>query len=301
MDQPKIERLLRLMQMMSGSVDYSIDELAEKLGISYRSVYRYIDTFKSAGFVVGKLSGNVYKLCKMPRTSLDISKLVFFSEEEAYIVNGLINSIDESNTLKADLHRKLAAVYQSTTIAEYVGDKSSAANVETLGEAIKAKKKVWLREYESARSHTVRDRLVEPFDFSGNFVDVWAYDLEHGENRTFKISRIHWVDTTEEGWTEEENHRKGLLDCFRMQGFNQIHVRLELNVRAKNLLLEEYPMARADIKPMQDKWLLDTMVSDLAGVGRFVTGLAQDIRIIDSPELSDYVRDYMINALKGLS
>ena len=32
MDQPKIERMLRLMKMMSGNTNYTIDELAEKLG-----------------------------------------------------------------------------------------------------------------------------------------------------------------------------------------------------------------------------------------------------------------------------
>ena len=54
MDQPKIERLLRLMKMMSGSVNYSIDELSDKLDMSPRTIYRYIDTFKNAGFAVTK-------------------------------------------------------------------------------------------------------------------------------------------------------------------------------------------------------------------------------------------------------
>ena len=31
MDQPKIERPLRLMKMMSGNINYTIDELADKL------------------------------------------------------------------------------------------------------------------------------------------------------------------------------------------------------------------------------------------------------------------------------
>ena len=48
MDQPKISRVLRLMRLMSGPVNYSVDELAEKMETSYRSIYRYIDTFKEA-------------------------------------------------------------------------------------------------------------------------------------------------------------------------------------------------------------------------------------------------------------
>ena len=52
MDQPKIERMLRLMKMLASNKNYTIDDLAERLGLSYRSIYRYIDTFKDSGFVV---------------------------------------------------------------------------------------------------------------------------------------------------------------------------------------------------------------------------------------------------------
>ena len=83
MDQPKIERVLRLMTLMSGSVEYTVDELADKLDTSYRSIYRYIDTFKACGFAVEKVHGNVYRLAKMSPRYPDLDKLVYFSEEEA--------------------------------------------------------------------------------------------------------------------------------------------------------------------------------------------------------------------------
>ena len=117
MEQPKIERLLRLMKMMSGNTNFTVDELAERLGISYRSIYRYIDTFKESGFVVEKLHSNVYKLGKMPKSYVDLKRLIYFSEEEAYIINSLINSLDNTNALKTNLLKKLSAVYNSTSIA----------------------------------------------------------------------------------------------------------------------------------------------------------------------------------------
>ena len=298
MDQPKIERLLRLMKMMSGNTNYTIDELAELLGISYRSIYRYIDTFKESGFVVEKLHSNVYKLGKMPKSYVDLKRLIYFSEEEAYIINSLINSLDNTNALKMNLLKKLSAVYSSTNIANYTYHKESALSIESLGEAIKDKKKVILKNYESGNSHIVSDRLVEPFDFTTNLIDVWCYDLEKKENKVFKISRIGDVRVLEEEWSEEDAHKKSFTDCFRMSGFEQTPVKLEMGIMAKNLLLEEYPLAEKDLKKEGDRWILETMVSDMAGVGRFVIGLAHDIKVIDSPELVEYIRLFVTKHLQ---
>ena len=137
MDQPKIERMLRLMKMMSGNINYTVEELGEKLGISYRSIYRYIDTFKASGFVVEKLQKNVYKLGKMPRSYVDMKSLIYFSEEEAYIIDSLINGLDESNTLKIGLKKKMSAVYNVTTMVNYVHRKEIAESIEMLGQAIR--------------------------------------------------------------------------------------------------------------------------------------------------------------------
>ena len=298
MEQPKIERLLRLMKMMSGNTNFTVDELAERLGISYRSIYRYIDTFKESGFVVEKLHSNVYKLGKMPKSYVDLKRLIYFSEEEAYIINSLINSLDNTNALKTNLLKKLSAVYNSTSIANYTCNKESAISIESLGEAIKERKKVILKNYESGNSHKVSDRLVEPFEFTTNMIDVWCYDLEKKENKVFKISRIGEVRVLEEEWSEEEAHRKSITDCFRMSGFEQTPVKLEMGIMAKNLLLEEYPLAEKDLKKEGDRWILETMVSDMAGVGRFVIGLAHDIKVIDSPELVEYIRLFVTKHLQ---
>lgn len=298
MDQPKIERLLRLMKMMSGNINYTIDELADKLGTSYRSIYRYIDTFKESGFVVEKLHSNVYKLGKMPRTYVDLKNLIYFSEEEAYIVNSLINSLDSTNMLKTNLKKKLSAVYGSTSIINYVQKKELAEHIELLGQAIREKKRVILKSYESSHSHEVSDRFIEPFEFTTNCIDVWGYDLEKKENRVFKISRIGRVSLLDDSWCNEERHEKSKTDCFRISSFKQSRVKLELSIMAKNLLIEEYPLAEKDIRKEGDKWILETMVSGMEGVGRFFLGLAHEIKVLESDELKEYTRKFVERYLK---
>ena len=293
MEQPRVERTLRLMRLMSGNAYLTVEQLAKRLDTSTRSIYRYIDTFKTCGFAVEKIDDSIYRLISMPTGYKDLQKLVYFSEEEARVLTYLIESLDETNSLKSSLYKKLCAVFDTKSIKEYSGTSKNAANVQALGNAMKDRKTVILKDYSSSSSGTVRDRVVEPFEFTNNHIDIWAYDCEKKDVRLFKIARIGWVDILPIDWQHEDEHDKGYLDAFRMQGKAQTHVRLEMTLRAKNLLCEEFPLAEPDITEKDGKYILDTKVSKMEGVGRFVIGLMGDIRVLDSPELVAYINDYI--------
>ena len=292
MEQPRVERTLRLMRLMSGNAYLTVEQLAKRLDTSTRSIYRYIDTFKTCGFAVEKIDDSIYRLISMPSGYKDLQKLVYFSEEEARVLTYLIESLDETNSLKSSLYKKLCAVFDTKSIKEYSGTSKNAANVQALGNAMKDRKTVILKDYSSSSSGTVRDRVVEPFEFTNNHINVWAYDCEKKDVRLFKIARIGWVDILPIDWQHEDEHDKGYLDAFRMQGKTQTHVRLEMTLRARNLLCEEFPLAIPDVTEKGGKFIFDSMVTHMEGVGRFVIGLAKDVRIIDSPELVEYVRSY---------
>lgn len=74
------------------------------------------------------LTGNVHAMGKVGRGLSDFNKLVYFTEE-AYITAELIEGIDNNNVLKRDLQRKLASVYNITSIGNYVGNAACAENV----------------------------------------------------------------------------------------------------------------------------------------------------------------------------
>lgn len=73
MDQPKIERLLRLMMMLTANNRYSVEELADRLETSPRTIYRYIDTFKEAGFLITK-KGECFRIDKKSKYFKDIDR-----------------------------------------------------------------------------------------------------------------------------------------------------------------------------------------------------------------------------------
>ena len=277
--------------MMTSGNRYTVEELADRLDTSYRSIYRYIDTFKEVGFVVHKEQGGVYRLGKESPYFKDISQLIHFTDEEAHIVNQLIGALDDTNMLKQNLRRKLSAVYNCTSLANSIVKGKNAENVNRIIEAIEEHRQVILHDYSSSHTGSKRDRTVEPIAFTTNYVQIWCYDTSDGKTKLFNTARIGEVELLDKEWQHEDEHRCGFIDIFRNMGFEQMRVRLRLGIMAHNLLIEEYPLSERDLTPIDDNhWLLDTKVCNYAGVGRFVMGLFEDIEIVDSPEFVAYLR-----------
>ncbi len=300
MDQPKIERLLRLMKLLTANTTYTVDDLAARLGMSRRTVYRYIDTFREAGFLIRR-TGDFIRIDKESPHFKDISQLVHFTEEEAVILKRAIESIDDTNMIKLNLRRKLYTVYDNKSLANTIVKGKNSSIVHNLVEAIGAERQVVLHDYSSAHGGGVSDRCVEPFSFTTNYVQVWCYDLGDGRCKSFKTSRIGSVEVLDHPWQHVQEHKEGFTDVFRMNGERRTRVRLQLGLRARNLLIEEYPLAERDLhEEGEDRWILDTEVADMAGVGRFTIGLLDDIRLVDSPALADYLRSKYLDRLQSL-
>ena len=295
MDQPKIERMLRLMMLLTANNRYTVEELSSKLDTSIRTIYRYIDTFKEAGFLINK-SGDYFRIDKRSKYFKDISQLVHFTEEEAYILNSAIESIDPTNTIKQNLKAKLASVYDFKMLAECVVKGENARNVNSIIEAIENKKQIILHNYTSAHSRNVSDRLVEPLSFTTNYIQVWAYEVSSGKNKLFKLSRIGSVEVLENDWEFESEHKEGLMDLFRINSFEQIPIKLKLGLRAASLLVEEYPLGEKYLSSAPDDpshFILETNICGYEGVGRFVLGLLDDIEILEGDGLKDFLRERM--------
>lgn len=304
MDQPKIERVLRLMKMMTGNVNYTVEDLAERLETSPRSIYRYIETFKDAGFVVQKVDGGVYRLGKESKYFKSISQLIHFTDEEAHIVNQLIEALDDTNMLKQNLRKKLTSVYNCTSMANSIVKGKNAININHIIEAIEGKRQVVLKNYASSHTGIIRDRLVEPFGFTTNYIQIWCYEPESGMNKLFNTARVGSVEVLQQEWQHTTEHREGYIDIFRMMGFEQKRVQLKVGVMARNLMTEEYPLSERDMTQIDDNhWLLDTQVCNYIGISRFVLGLMSDIEIVDSPEFEQYILkevDHMQSRLREI-
>lgn len=300
MDQPKVERLLRLMMLLTSNRSHTVADLSERLGITGRSIYRYIDTLRGAGFVIKK-DGNYFRIDKSSPYFKEISSLVHFTEEEAWVLKSAIESIDENNLIKQNLKKKLYTVYNYRILAETVSKGKNARNINALVQAMEEEKQVTIRGYSSANSKMVSDRRIEPFAFTTNYIQVWAFDTESGTNKLFKVSRMNRVEVCETTWQSKARHLTAGIDVFRISSSEVLPVRLIMSLRAASLLTEEYPLAEKHLKRINDnRWILETEVCSYEGVGRFVSGLLNEMEKIEPEEFRNFIVKKIESGIKIL-
>ena len=278
------------MRMLASYSSFSVEDIAEKTNYSKSQIYRYIDFLsENDEFDIEKIIPSVYQLESTPKELSDLDNLVYFTEEEAYIVHDFICSLSDGNSLKAGLMKKLKMIMKSTNLSDFNYRKNCASTISLLRKAIGEEKKVLLKHYSSGNSNTIRNRKVEPFEMNGDCSEFWAYDLEDNRNKTFKVERIGKVVVLDESWTGKRHHHTSQSDCFHMSGDQWTHIILSLGTEAMNLIGEEYPSALEDITPKGKRWILDTHVKDMKGVGRFVMGVHDDIEVLEGEPLKEYL------------
>lgn len=178
-------------------------------------------------------------------------------------------------------------------------DKNKAAAISQLQHALSKKLCVVLHNYASSNSGSVKDRLVEAYEVHPDDDLIMCYDRNTASDKklkVFKISRIGWVEIKDdEPWKFPLSHEKINVDAFHMSGNIPIKVSLELDLLAKNLLVEEFPRTKDDLtqnRGNDNQWYYNASVYHIAGIARFYLGLAEHIKILNAPELKAYVQEY---------
>lgn len=160
-----------------------------------------------------------------------------------------------------------------------------------------------MHEYFSPHSGVVSDRMVEPFRLLMNDSEVRCFEISSGKNKTFKVSRIRGgVTVLPDKWKYTSSHMEYFTDIFGFSGEKRYRVKLLMGLFSANLLMEEYPVYKKDFVIVDDRhWLLSLHVCSFQGIGRFVAGLMDDIRIVDSDDFKTYMIEYLQKLTKSAS
>ena len=284
---------LKLLMHLAGKCAYTIDEIARSFEMSSRSVFRYLKKIEEAGFVVEKRSGK-YKLATNSPNYKNLQRLIYFSEEEAYIFYRAVSEIEGGTPIANRLKKKLISLYNFAALQQ--GDyQAETIKVQTITGAMKKQKRLKFIQYRSSHSGEISDRIVEAFDFFDNYQSVWCFDCQDKSVKQFKLSRLARIEAMEESWFFTAKHKEPFVDGFRMSGPNPIAiVELQLSLKAYNLLKEEFPLTEKNITKIDDNsYHLKIPIADYHGIGRFVMGLPGDIVNIAPEEFKVFIKEKM--------
>lgn len=273
----KFLRLLQLINQLYKGPAKTVEQIGEILDVTPRSVYRYFELLELSGFHVKKTSKNQYYIDNM-RDSITTE----LTSEETEFLNKLLSIHGGENKLVGSIKNKLAIVSPEIITSSYITSAKNGMIVEALNEAILTKNQVVLKKYQSVSSQTIADRIVEPIAIDGDYRRVSCFEVASKSNKTFVIERVDNVEILPIKFKHEKHHQKIEKDVFGFglrEDLQKFPVHLELSLKAKILLTEEYPQTAQYIKKQrnQEKYIFKCEVNDMRPVVRFMNGLSKEI------------------------
>lgn len=295
-----LKKELDLLLFLSQNRGYTFEEICEKCKISSRSLYYYIEFFRQAGFIVEK-SGRYYSISRNSEFFTKLYDIVQFTDDEAVLMRDLLDNHPSKTIRMKALKAKLERFYDFKILENEAVQQRYSRVMQRLHEAVKYHKMVRILNYSSPNSHSVKDRVVEPFLFLNNNNDIRCYEYSSKKNKTFRISRMQGVEVLDTEWTHEDMHKAVYTDLFMFSGEERYPITLVLGQLSRNVMLEEYPNSAPCMAERPDgKWLFQTTVCSYLGIGRFVMGLLEDIEVQGDEGFIQYLKDKTANYLKLL-
>lgn len=275
-------KLLRLFQIIAvlKSGHWTIKQLADRFDTSERTIYRYINLLEEVDFLLEKDFENRFFII----TTEDDPSQSQFSIEETKLIKKLIQTGAQDNPLRSSLLKKLSLNSELDSMPRLFLKVRLGQFVDQLAESIRSKHQVILKNYHSANSNEIRDRLVEPIHFGDNYQSIIALDTQDKICKQFKLDRIGEIIEMKNKYQFEDLHQKNQTDIFGFIGDSNTWITLHLSLRAYLLLREEYPLSIPYTERTENGYHFHGPVSNFDGIGRFVLGLMDEIQI-KGPEL----------------
>jgi predicted DNA-binding transcriptional regulator YafY len=291
-EQQKILRVFKLINLLQGNIGKPVHRLAELLETDERTIYRYFKLLEALGFEVVK-EFSKYKIQERPGNPPTMAYSNFSAEESQWL-KGLIESQGKGNLLKDSILQKLQLKSEVKQGSEHLFKANLGRQVDWIGQGISGKKQVWLKEYYSLSSDTVSDRLVEPVGFSTDYENIHAFEVESKSMKMFKIERIGEVVISSESWKYESKHELPEQGLFGFAGKGKYTVKLKLSKKAYQLMLEEHPNARPFMYiKNRNQYYFKGEIPHLPGLARFILGLLGEVRVEEGEEMKAYLKEQL--------
>lgn len=280
----RTERMLVLIALLKYKKRRTIDQLALILDKSTRQIRRDIKSLER----FFDLDYDEYNRPFIFADKNDNGIFINLTDEEMALLAELVEGVN--HRLQDSLKRKL----DKNLFIDFHLKADLARIVNQLRYAIRNKQYILIEGYHGSKDKQPKDVELEPI----NIIDLKylaAYDPAAALNKIYSLERItRGVKVLDKNWNCEEKHRHQQPDIFGIITGEVLPVRIALSSRAHLLLKEEYPRSVQFVHAQDDEhypWIFEGNVYGLQGVGRFVMGLLDEVKILEGNKLVEYINE----------
>lgn len=282
-------RILSLLSLLHRDIYWPVDRLAQRFGTTKRTIYRYLKDLEEMKYTLVKDDQNRYKILPAPGAQI----FPEFDPDEYIFLREIVASARPEHPLRQSILDKINENIQLPVIGGLAAQQVTTNILEIIQQAMQEGVCVGLHDYYSLRSDKISDRVIEPVKLIRGMRYILGIDRDTGQVRQFKIDRIGGAAKLKIKMANTPDFSAWGVDDFYMNGFRGTRVKLGLTMKAANLLCEEHGVDLKSLKKGDDPdfpFTYEATVYGMEGVGRFVMGLIDQVKIYSPERLKTYLR-----------
>lgn len=233
-----------LKDLLESPFQYTKADWVRRFGCSKSTIKEDITELRNVGFEVA--IDRLYRHGIIPnKVSENLKKTLYFTESEFQTLKAQLDLADLSVNQKNLLTSKLENIFDLTRIGGAVYNNVFLQKLNVLIQAEKDKQKVRLKNYYSANTNTVSDRIVEAFRVIPKDDTIYAYEPASDEVKHFKISRFDRIEQLDDDWENEGKHYPTTPDVFSYVSKETVKIYIKLDIAGYNRLIDRFPHTKA--------------------------------------------------------
>lgn len=307
----QLTRHLRIVNLLSGRVGRSLDQLKAELGVTKRTIQRDIAVLEAAGFPVFSESrdGTVYWRVLDPtkeaaELSFNLAELMalYFSRDLLRVLNGspmqtaLDSALEKIGArLPSSGHDLLRRLKQQTAVSVtgWKDYSESSKTIDALNRAIRHRLTIQIQ-HKPLKTPKAQLRAVDPYRlwYPGGGLYLVAYDHAKRAMRTFAVERINHVNTTNQRFTvrDDFDFEEFQRTAFPIHGGESQLVRIRFSADQAPYIMERHWHDSEKFFPQADgSVIMELQVGNLWEVKRWLIGWGSDAELLAPYDLRSQI------------
>jgi len=278
----------KLQLLLRGNRYVPIKELADKMNITTKQIRVLIDDIEKKDSVDIDRKRTSFSGFRI--YDENFSGIPDFDWDEIQIIN---KEVSNNEAIQQQTKNKLLKL-----VFYHFKDNSDNGLIILIRKAINNNTKIVVEEYHG-RSEIKKNITLNPVHLDEKNKKVYCFDENLKINKQYNLERIFGLIVTKDKITKDAKWEpeKAKKDIFGFQQKGEpIKLKLQLSIFAHSLLLRQFPYMEKYLmleeKPHR-RYILDIEVFDIQPIARFITGLLDEVKILDSDVAKKLIKEYI--------